>query len=78
VNVCDEGGSILMFRASWTPQDDSQFEAEHPADGEWLEHCRARERAERAAAKKARSIEARRIHQELAQAYGRMIKRAGG
>lgn len=45
-------------------------------DAEWLEHIRLRERAERSAAKKATSEQARGVHQELAQAYVRMIARA--
>ena len=48
------------------------------ADDEWLDHCKAREVAERAAAKNATSIRAHAIHQELAQAYARIIQRAGG
>lgn len=39
--------------------------------GDPSEYYRARERAERAAAKAAACPEARRIHQELAQAYAR-------
>jgi hypothetical protein len=39
------------------------------------DYCRARERAERAAAKGACSIEARRVHQELAQAYAYLAQR---
>jgi hypothetical protein len=35
----------------------------------WIDQCRARELAERAAAKRASSIADRRMHQELAQAY---------
>ena len=37
------------------------------------EYYRARERAERTAAKNASCPEARRAHQELAQAYARLI-----
>ena len=43
-----------------------------------LDYLRARERAERAAAKAARSIKARHVHQELAQCYARRIRQAGG
>ena len=42
-----------------------------------LDYLHARERAERAAAKSARSLKARRVHQELAQCYARMIQRSG-
>lgn len=38
------------------------------------EYYRARERAERAAAKEAACPEARRAHQELAQAYARLLE----
>jgi hypothetical protein len=38
-------------------------------DGQPLEYLRTRERAERAAAKRATSTAARRVHQELAQSY---------
>ena len=38
------------------------------------EHWRARERAERAAAKKARSAIARAVHQELAQEYAARVR----
>ena len=37
------------------------------------DYYRARERAERAAAKEAACPEARRAHQELAQAYARLV-----
>jgi hypothetical protein len=38
------------------------------------EYYRARERAERAAAKEAACPQARRAHQELAQAYARLVE----
>jgi hypothetical protein len=43
-----------------------------------IDYLRARERAERAAAKAARSIKTRHVHQELAQCYARKIRQAGG
>ena len=76
MNVCHEGGSIFMFRESWPSRNEPRSEVAKPVDAGWVDYCRARELAERAAAKKAGSIEARRIHQELAQAYARMIRRA--
>jgi hypothetical protein len=39
----------------------------------WIDQCRARELAERAAAKRASSIDERRMHQELAQAYASLV-----
>ncbi|MGZ2410925.1 hypothetical protein ACUXST_000322 [Sphingomonas sp. F9_3S_D5_B_2] len=38
------------------------------------EYLRRRERAERAAAKKAKSEAARRVHQELAQGYAEQLR----
>jgi hypothetical protein len=46
------------------------------ADHESLEYFRRREQIERAAAKQAASPTARRIHQELAQQYADLIRRA--
>jgi hypothetical protein len=43
-----------------------------------IDYLMARERAERAAAKAARSMKARHVHQELAQCYARKIRQAGG
>lgn len=68
------GGSIVAFSdypsaASEAPPTKAK------ADAQWLDYCRTRELAERAAAKSARSVEARRVHQELAQAY--MLMREG-
>ena len=41
------------------------------------EYLRARELAERAAAKRAQSAAARHVHQELAQHYAALVKLAG-
>jgi hypothetical protein len=43
-------------------------------DEETLEYLRRREQAERAAAKSASSNVARRVHQELAQAYSELLR----
>lgn len=49
-----------------------------PGPDDWsLDYLRARERAERAAAKRAQSIAARHIHQELAQHYAALLRRTG-
>jgi hypothetical protein len=76
VNICNEGGSIVAFRDSW-PRNEAESEPQEPDDPEWLDYCRARELAERRAAKNTPSAEARGVHQQLAQAYARMIQRAG-
>ena len=44
---------------------------------ESIDYLMARERAERAAAKSARSIKARHVHQELAQYYAQRIRQSG-
>jgi hypothetical protein len=77
MNVCDDGGPIVIFRDDWSLRNTSENDKPKLAeDVEWIDHCRARELAERAAAKHASSARARRVHQELAQAYARMIRRA--
>lgn len=77
MNISHEGSSIFIFRDSGPPRKQQESESVGCFDAGWLDHCRARELAERAAAKKASSMEARGIHQELAQAYARMVQRAG-
>ena len=76
MNVSHEGSSIFTFSDNWSSRKVPQPETPEPVDAGWVEHCRARELAERAAAKHATSMAARGIHQELAQAYARMIRRA--
>jgi hypothetical protein len=76
MNVCHGDGPFVIFGDSWPTGNDPQSAARKAADPEWLDYCRAREFTERSAAMKAVSNEARRIHQELAQAYARMIQRA--
>ena len=78
MNVGHGAGSILTFKDAWTSRDEPPSGEPKPADAAWLDHCRARELAERAAAKNAGSIEARRVHQELAQAYASVIEGAEG
>jgi hypothetical protein len=77
VNISNEGGSIVAFRDPWPTRNEAESEPQKIDDPEWLDYCRARELAERGAAKNARSAEARGVHQQLAQAYARMIQRAG-
>jgi hypothetical protein len=73
VNVCKEGGSIIAFSDGWGTGKVTGSEAPRPGDDEWLDYCRRREGAERLAAKAASSATARRVHQQLAQAYAAMI-----
>jgi hypothetical protein len=68
MNVCHEGSPIVTFREAWHAEEEAPPAAEAP-DERSREYCRVREAAERAAAKKASSLHAQRIHQELAQAY---------
>jgi hypothetical protein len=73
MNVEHDGGGFIIFPNS---RPDEETGAARSADGEWLDHCRSREFAERAAAKHATCTRAREVHQQLAQAYARMINRA--
>jgi hypothetical protein len=61
-------GPIVTFTDQWGAKDDESLLAA-PLGHRWHEYCRYREAAERAAAKRASSVQAQRIHQELAQAY---------
>jgi hypothetical protein len=67
VNVEYGANSIVTFANDWSSRNAPELRPQISAD--WLEYCRARELAERKAAKSARSLEARRVHQQLAQAY---------
>jgi hypothetical protein len=75
MNVERDGGGFIVFRDSWPEE---QPVSAPPADGAWADHLRARELAERAAAKNATCARAREVHQQLAQAYSRIIRREGG
>jgi hypothetical protein len=75
MNVCNEGSPIRVFREPPESRLAPDQRADHTADREWLDHIRSREFAERAAAKQATCSRAREVHQELAQAYARMISR---
>ena len=76
MNVCNEGGPIMVFKAPPESRLALEEKGGPTANREWLDHCRSRELAERAAAKHATCSHARQVHQELAQAYARMINRA--
>ena len=69
VNIEQRGCSIVTFTDDWQSRNVPQTGSDIRPDGDWLEYCSARESAERRAAKSARSLHARPIHQELAQAY---------
>ena len=71
MNVSHDPSSLIIFRAA------GARDAEAPASPVGEDYCKVRERAERAAAKSAHSIEARRAHQELAQAYARATRQRG-
>ncbi len=73
VNICHDGGSIVAFSEAWAFKN-RPSEGPEPNDPEWLEYCRLREFAERMAAKRATSMHARWVHQELAQAYSRIVR----
>ncbi|HVU29243.1 MAG TPA: hypothetical protein VHE36_02475 [Sphingomicrobium sp.] len=77
VNISHEGSSIVTFADAWPAKDEPESEPERPLAPEWLDYWRSRERKERAAAKNASSADARRVHQELAQAYALIVRRAG-
>jgi len=76
VNVSHDGGPIIAFTSDWCARNEPEDPSRRQADGEWVDYCRSRQLAEREAAEHASSMRARRIHEELAGAYGRMIERA--
>jgi hypothetical protein len=78
MNVCNEDDSLVIFRDEWATKNNPESQTESgAARADWADYCRARELAERAAAKRACSIRARRVHQELAQAYASVIRQSG-
>jgi hypothetical protein len=70
MTMIEHDSRITIFRAS-PEQSDGDDDRPLPAD-----YCRMREQTERAAAKKATSVRARRIHQELAQTYAAALRLA--
>ena len=72
MNIDKDTGRLVVFR------DIGPDEPPPPLAGNeaWIDHWRSREMAERRAAKKAQSDEARRAHQELAQAYVERLEQA--
>jgi len=67
--------SFVIFRDQ-PGSEDVEREAATPARDHSIEFFRARELAERAAAKRATSLRARWVHQELAQHYARRAARS--
>ena len=74
MNVSNDSSSIMVFNDPPESRVGSALREGSVADPEWLDHCRSRELAERAAAKHATCSRARQVHQELAQAYARMAQ----
>lgn len=75
MNICNDGGSILTFHGPRLSRNEIEPEYRQAADPVWLDYCRAREIRERAAAKNASSVQAQRVHQQLAMAYASAIRR---
>ncbi len=75
MNVEHDDAGFVIFRNRWAEEETG---AGPRTDRQWLDHIRARELAERAAAKRAACPRARHVHQQLAQAYSRIIRREGG
>ena len=69
---------LVVFRSATNGVPAMGSPDDAPGPDDWsLDYLQARERAERAAAKRAQSIAARHIHQELAQHYAALLRRAG-
>jgi phosphoribosylaminoimidazole-succinocarboxamide synthase len=72
MNVDPGSGPIVVYREFPSEQADSAS----PRSSDDKDYFRAREHAERAAAKAAVSTRARRIHQQLAQVYAQLARQA--
>ena len=71
-----EMAGMVVFRNSMTGTH-GLCEAEQEPAPDWsVDYLRAREMAERAAAKRAQSLAARHVHQELAQHYAELARLA--
>jgi hypothetical protein len=72
-----EMAGVVVFRNSTSGMNGSHA-AEDESDGNGcsVDYLRAREMAERAAAKRAHSLAARHAHQQLAQHYAELVRRA--
>jgi len=69
--VSHDSSPLVIFRRA------GARDAEPPASPVGEDYCRVREQAERAAAERATSTAARRVHQELADAYARSTRQRG-
>jgi hypothetical protein len=72
-----DDGSLIVFRAAYCARNGPEIDGwscGSAVNGPSLDYWRARERSERAAAKRARTAMARAIHQELAQEYAARIR----
>ncbi len=65
----------MVFFHDFPGSAESRATVPDPAD-ESIDYLQARERFERSAAKRARSVKARQVHQELAQHYAEKARRA--
>ena len=72
MNIEKDSGAVFVFRDMGPDEPPSAI----AGDESWIDHLRFREQAERSAAKNATCPQARRVHQELAQAYLRVVERA--
>ena len=73
-----EFAGVVVFRNSANGINGHCAHDDEPVAGSCpVDYLRARERAERAAAKRAQSLAARHLHQELAQHYAELVRRGG-
>ena len=72
-----EMAGLVVFRNSTNGVNGLCAGDDEPAQDCPVDYLRAREMAERAAAKRAQSMAARHAHQELAQHYAALARRAG-
>jgi hypothetical protein len=68
---------MVVFRNSTNGANGFIADDDEPAQDCPVDYLRAREMAERAAAKRAQSMAARHAHQELAQHYAKLARRTG-
>jgi hypothetical protein len=68
---------LIVFKNVAGGDDFAAAEFEPAALDGQVDYLRAREQAERVAAKRAQSLAARQAHQELAQHYAQLVRRVG-
>ena len=70
-----ELAGLVVFKSTGFGDHGAAATEPEPALRHWsTDYLRARERAERAAAKRAQSLAARHVHQELAQHYAQLLR----